>query len=76
MLVLQYLADYFMKLENLQKEDGTTRIPCVMELQVNNQHLLQTNPVEKYGAWFDNIVLRAETLMKFMFFFQSTSMIV
>jgi hypothetical protein len=34
---------------------GVTRICCVTELHVNEQHL-RVNPVEKDGAWFDNFV--------------------
>jgi hypothetical protein len=57
MLVIQCIYDFLMEQDNPHSIDGTTRIRCVTELRVNDQHL-RANPVEKDGAWFDNIVLQ------------------
>ena len=78
-LVLQCLADYCLDQGNGLAADGTSSIRCVTELKVNNLHL-RANPVQKDGAWFDNVVLKKGpddddiilTLVgciKFMFFF-------
>ena len=59
MLVLQYLADFCMNRDGIHREDGRTCIRCITELRVNELHL-RANPVEKDGAWFDNIVIMDE----------------
>lgn len=79
MRILQVLADFCMPTLGANQEGVITRIRCVTELRINNIHV-RANPVEKDGAWYDNIVLQddpdlhgiASTTvgnLKFMFFF-------
>jgi hypothetical protein len=57
MSVLQCLADYCLDEDNGLAMDGTSCIRCVTELYVNDLHL-RANPVEKDGAWFDNVAIK------------------
>jgi hypothetical protein len=53
--VLHCLADYCINREGVPRENGKTRIRCFTERIVNNVYL-RTNPAEKDGAWFDNVL--------------------
>ncbi len=59
MSVLHCISDYLIEQDNVYSIDGVTRIRCVTELRVNEKHL-RANPMEKDGAWFDNIVLEED----------------
>jgi hypothetical protein len=55
MLVLHCLADYCHSRTDIKRESGKIRIRCYTE-QVVNDVYLRTNPVDKDGPWFDNVL--------------------
>jgi hypothetical protein len=55
MLVLYCLADYCHSGTDVMRESGEIRIRCYTKQIINNVYL-QTNPVEKDGVSFDNIL--------------------
>lgn len=57
--VLHCLTTYCLEHADVNMEDGSIRISCVTELNINEIHL-RTNPVERDGAWFDNVVIENE----------------
>ena len=80
--VLHCLTSYCLASDNMDLVEESVRIRCVTELVINNVHL-RTNPVERDGAWFDNVVIRGQPDehnivsstqggLYFMFFFPET----
>ena len=57
--VLHCLTSYCMQLTDAPLVDGAICVRCVTELQINDVHI-RTNPVERNGAWFDNVVIKGE----------------
>ena len=83
--VLHCLTDYCLHHGEINVEEGSIRIRCISELFINNIHL-RSNPVERHGAWFDNIVIGGEPdehnivssihgNLQFIFFFPDTPLI-
>jgi hypothetical protein len=79
--VLHCLTSYCMEMTDVHLVDGAICVRCVTELQINDAHI-RTNPVERNGAWFDNVVIKGEPdehnivsstvgSLHFMFFFQT-----
>jgi hypothetical protein len=57
--VLHCLSKYCLGGAAVVLEEEAIRICCVTELVTNNIHL-RTNPVERDGAWFDNVVIQGQ----------------
>ena len=47
------------KRQDVHIVDGAICVRCVTELQINDVHIC-TNPVERNGAWFDDVVIKGE----------------
>ena len=56
-VVLRCIYEFCLQRVDVRKDDGSFHIRCVTDLQINEQHI-RSNPVGKYGAWYDNIVLQ------------------
>jgi hypothetical protein len=55
--VLQCLSNHFQHTKVANRQESVTLIRCMTELRLNDLHL-RSNPVEKDGAWFDNVVVQ------------------
>ena len=57
--VLHCLTTFCLNSDHMDISEASVRIRCVTELLINNVHL-RTNPVERGGSWFDNVMIRGK----------------